>query len=141
MRQKSDYEYVQDLMEFIEGYNVKAIYVDPSAASFKQEMARQGVKGVCDANNDVLTGIRFQSQLLSNGTFKICSCCTEAIKEYTMYMWDSKASEKGMDAPVKRWDHAQDATRYALMTHFFNKKGVGMTERDAEELEKLYRYR
>lgn len=141
MRQKSDYEYVKDFMEFIEGYNVKAIYIDPSAASLRQEMMRNNVHNVYDANNDVLTGIRFQGQLISNGSYKICANCVETIREYSDYMWDARASERGLDAPIKRNDHAKDAERYALMTHFFNRSGPGMTERDAEEMERMYRYR
>ena len=89
----------------MEGFYVKAIYLDPSAASFRQELRRHGVANVRDAKNDVLPGIRYQSLLLSNGTYKICSNCTETIKEYTNYVWDAKASEKGDDKPIKRNDH------------------------------------
>ena len=138
--QKSDYEYAKDLMEFISGYNVKQIYIDPSAASLKQELRRNGVYNVKDADNDVIPGIRFHSQLLSNGTFKICSQCVEAIKEYGNYLWDSKASERGEDKPVKRSDHCMDSIRYALFTHFFNKNlKETFTEEDAIALEKQYR--
>jgi len=31
-----------------------------------------------------------------------------------------------------------DAQRYALFTHFFTGRGHGMTERDAEDLERMY---
>ena len=93
-----------------------------------------------DAQNDVLPGIRFQSQLLSNGTYKICSNCTETLKEYKNYLWDSKASERGEDKPIKNNDHSMDAQRYALYTHFFNKNlRETFTETDAEELERRYR--
>jgi len=105
LRQKSDYDYSLDLMEFIRGYNVKRIYIDPSAASFKQELRRNGIYNVTDAVNDVIPGIRFQSQLLSNGTYKICSNCVNTIKEYSNYLWDSKASERGIDKPIKQYDH------------------------------------
>ena len=104
-RQKSDYEYAMDLIEFIDGYNVEAIYIDPSAASFKQELRRHEVRNVRDAVNDVLPGIRFQGQLLTNGTYKVCSSCIETIKEYTNYVWDTKASQRGEDKPIKQNDH------------------------------------
>lgn len=138
-RQKSDYEYVQDLIRFIDGYHVKQIYIDPSAASLRQEMMRNNVKGIADANNDVLPGIRFQGQLLTNGTYKICENCTESIKEYSNYLWDPKASQRGEDKPIKQSDHSLDAQRYALFTHFFNRSPTHMTERDALELERMYR--
>ncbi|HUU88163.1 MAG TPA: PBSX family phage terminase large subunit [Candidatus Glassbacteria bacterium] len=140
LRQKSDYDYSKDLMEFIEGYYVKTIYIDPSAASFKQELSRNGVRNVADANNDVIPGIRFVGQLITNGTFKICSNCQETIKEFSNYLWDSKASERGIDKPIKKFDHCLDSARYALMSHFFNNIGESMTEEDAESLERKYRY-
>lgn len=138
MRQKSDYEYVKDFIEFVDGYHVKQIYIDPSAASLRQEMLRNGVRGLADAVNDVLPGIRFQGQLLTNGTYKICSNCTESIKEYSNYLWDPKASERGLDEPIKKFDHSLDAQRYALYTHFFNQKTNRMTESDAQEMERMY---
>jgi PBSX family phage terminase large subunit len=139
LRQKSDYEYALDMEEFIKGYNVKSIYIDPSAASFKQELKRNGIYNVIDAKNDVIPGIRFQAQLLSNGTYKICSNCIETIKEYRNYLWDSKASEKGEDKPIKQFDHAMDSQRYALFTHFFTKSlRPEFTAEDADKLEQMY---
>jgi len=138
LRQKSDYDYAKDLIEFIDGHNVRSIYIDPSAASFKQELMRNGVHNVMDGDNNVLTGIRFQSQLLSNGSYKICSNCVHAIKEYSNYLWDAKVAERGEDKPIKRSDHSLDAQRYALMTHLFYKTGASMTERDAQEMERRY---
>jgi len=117
-RQKTDTEYAEDLKDFISGVNVQAIYLDPSAASFRAELYRQGVDQVYDADNDVLNGIRFQSQLLANGTYKISKRCKNTIREYATYVWDTKASEKGDDKPVKDHDHCMDAQRYALYTHF-----------------------
>ncbi len=141
MRQKSDYEYSKDLIEFIDGYLVEAIYIDPSAASFKQELRRNDVQHVRDAANDVVPGIRYQGQLLTNGTYKICSNCKETIKEYTNYVWDSKASERGEDKPVKQHDHTKDAERYALYTHFFERSGSRMTEDEAQMMENAYTYK
>lgn len=139
LRQKSDYEYAKDLQQFVEGYNVKRIYIDPSAASLRQELRRNGVYNLADAVNDVIPGIRFVGQLLTNGTYKICANCTNTIKEYSNYLWDSKASQRGEDKPLKINDHAMDAQRYALYTHFFNKKiGPSMTEEDAQRLEEMY---
>lgn len=140
-RQKSDTEYVRDMVEFIKGYNVKAIYIDPSAASLKQELIRQGVMNVRDAENDVVPGIRYVGQLLTNGTFKIYSCCKETIKEFNNYVWDIKASNKGEDRPVKDNDHCMDAMRYAIFTHFFKKSENSMTEAQAKALENAYYFR
>lgn len=139
LRQKSDYDYVKDFINFIDGYFVKAIYLDPSAASLKQEMKRHQVRSVFDAKNDVLAGIRFQGQLLTNGTYKICSQCIKSIQEYNNYLWDSKATQQGKDVPLKKSDHSLDAQRYALYTHFFKKSSDTMTENEADYLESLYK--
>lgn len=142
LRQKSDYEYVKDLMKFIAGYNIKQIYIDPSAASLKQEMMRNDVENVMDAENEVLPGIRYVGQLITNGTFKVCSNCVETIKEFSNYLWDSKASLRGEDKPIKQSDHLLDSIRYALYTHFFKMPlGYGMEEKEAEELERMYQWR
>lgn len=133
-RQKTDTEYAEDLISFIRDYNVTNIYLDPSAASFRAELYRQGVDQICDADNDVLNGIRFQSQLLANGTYKICKACKNTIREYATYVWDIKASEKGDDKPVKEHDHSMDAQRYALYTHFGQELGTTMKPEDVDRM-------
>jgi PBSX family phage terminase large subunit len=105
MRQKTDTEYAQDLKNFIAGYRVQSIYLDPSAVSFRVELQRMGVQNIYEANNDVLDGIRYHSALISNGTFKICRNCKYAIEEYGTYRWDEKAAARGEDKPLKENDH------------------------------------
>lgn len=119
-RQKTDTDYVEDLEKFIDGRNVKYIYVDPSATSLKVEMMRHGLDAVTNADNDVINGIRLVSTMLMNGTFKLCSNCKDTIREFQTYRWDEKAGLKGKDQPIKENDHAMDSLRYALYTHFIN---------------------
>jgi len=133
-RQKTDTEYSEDLIGFIRGYNVQTIYIDPSAASFKLELSRQGIDQVSDADNDVINGIRFVSQLLSNGTFKVCAGCRNTIKEFGTYVWDVKASEKGEDRPVKKFDHCMDSLRYALFTHFGDNMSSNLKPEDIDRM-------
>ena len=104
-KQKSDYDYTLDLIDFMDGYYVKNIYLDPSAASFKQELIRNGITNFSDGDNDVLSGIRYVSMLMTNGTFKVCMNCVNTIKEFSTYLWDAKASERGVDKPLKKHDH------------------------------------
>lgn len=136
--QKSDYEYAQDFIDFIDGYYVKNIYLDPSAASFRRELKRNGVSSIIDANNDVIPGIRFVANMLSSGQFKVCKSCTNTIREIETYVWDEKAALRGEDKPVKKNDHILDGVRYALMTHFFNKSNKGMSEDEANRMEDVY---
>jgi len=117
-RQKTDTEYAEDLRNFIEGYPIRTIYIDPSAASFKLECQRGGIRNILDAENEVLDGIRFVATLLTNGTLKITRQCPNLIKEMAAYVWDSKAKNLGEDKPLKKNDHLQDALRYLCYTAF-----------------------
>lgn len=134
-RQKTDTEFVEDLKKFIGDKVVRCVYVDPSAASFKLEMMRQGIGGVMDADNDVLSGIRFLSSALSNGTIKIMRCCKNLIREFQTYRWDEKVSLKGFDKPIKEWDHCLDSARYAIFSHF---RSVLTGEDTREDLDNIY---
>lgn len=134
MRQKTDSEYAMDLKRFIEGYPVKSIYLDPSAASLKAELRREGMTNVYDANNDVMNGIRYQTDLLANGTYKICSECKNTIAEYSTYVWDTKATLRGVEKPLKVNDHLKDAERYATFTHFFNKSINRLSPEDIDRM-------
>ncbi len=131
-RQKADSEYASDLCNFIDGYNVRAIYVDPSAASFKLECRKSGINIIFDAENEVHSGIRFQTQHLQNGSYKICKCCKRTIEEYGNYLWDLKASINGIERPLKKHDHTKDAERYALYTHLFNRSIDRLNPEDIE---------
>ena len=109
-KQKTDAEYADDLKKWLDGTRIKAMIVDPSAASFIAELRKRGYK-VIKANNDVLDGIRLVGMLL-----KFSSSCTETIKEFASYIWDEKAAEHGEDKPVKQHDHGCDAVRYFVST-------------------------
>lgn len=121
-RQKNNTELAEDFLKFIDGHPVKFVYVDPSASSFKLELRRLGMPvPIRDAENDVLNGIQELSTLLSNGDLKISKSCRNLIEEMQAYSWDTKKSEKGEDAPIKKFDHALDSMRYAIFSYFGHK--------------------
>ena len=103
------------MKEWLDGTKIRAIIVDPSAASFIAELRKRGYK-VLKANNDVLDGIRLVGMLLNLGMLVFSSSCVETIKEFTSYIWDEKAMERGEDKPVKQHDHSMDAVRYFVST-------------------------
>lgn len=115
-RQKTDSEYADDLKAFCKDLPISQIFIDPSAASFKLECQRQGIRNLYDANNDVLDGIRFVSSLFINGTLKICSQCANLIKEMASYRWDDKSKLSGIDKPLKQDDHLADCLRYIIFS-------------------------
>lgn len=122
-RQKTDAEFSADLKAWLCGLEIRAVILDPAAASFKAQLEKDGFK-VKKAKNDVLDGIRFVATLLNQGSIFIDKSCENLIKEFASYIWDAKAAEKGEDKPVKDHDHALDALRYLCMTVIRMRPGI-----------------
>lgn len=114
-RSKDDAEYARDLKEFIGSTKIRSVIIDPSALSFKVTVRKLGIP-VRDADNSVIDGIRTVSRLLAGGNLHVNPSCTNLIREFSGYVWDAKAQEKGEDKPMKQNDHAEDALRYVCMT-------------------------
>lgn len=119
-RQKTDLEHYESLLELIGGREVAAVAVDPSAASFIEVIKRGGKYTVFPADNNVLDGIRKVSSKLKSGEIRICACCKDSIREFSLYRWDTKG---GNDCPVKENDHAMDDIRYFVTTILENDDG------------------
>jgi PBSX family phage terminase large subunit len=115
-RQKTNSEYATDVAKFLEGYDVKTIYIDPSAASFKVDLRRRGFH-VIDADNEVLDGINYLHSEMKAGSVLICKECINTIREIKSYVWHPKCLERGEDEPLKQNDHCVDALRYAIKSH------------------------
>lgn len=115
LRQKDDQEYVKDIKNFIGDKQYITMILDPSALSFKVALKRAGFR-VKDADNDVLDGIRLVIQMICSGKLKVNAKCKDLIDEFSAYLWDEKAAEKGKEIPVKANDHALDALRYFVKT-------------------------
>jgi PBSX family phage terminase large subunit len=116
-RQLTDAEYADAFVEFLGDDHPARTYVDPSAASFIQELRSRGF-AVLPADNDVLSGIRYVSGMLTAGRYTLDRACTHTVEEFGAYVWDPRAAQRGEDAPLKRYDHAMDRDRYALYSHF-----------------------
>jgi PBSX family phage terminase large subunit len=110
-RQKTDSQYANDLIDFIGAETINQIIIDPSAASFKAELNFRNLS-VFEADNEVLDGIRMVATELGLKRIQIDPSCTNCIQEFTSYVWDIKASEKGEDKPLKTNDHSMDCVRY-----------------------------
>ena len=113
---KTDEEHYADLVKLIGGCNIRAVIVDPSAASFIQTIRRHGKYAVIHANNRVLDGIRLTSQCIQNHKIMFNDCCENSFREFASYVWDTQASaRRGIDTVVKQNDHAMDDIRYFCM--------------------------
>lgn len=115
-RQKTNSEYADDVEAFLEPYGVRNVYVDPSAASFILELRKRGIHVVA-ADNDVIPGLTFMCSEMAKGNLFVCKDCPILIKEIESYVWDSRASDRGEDKPLKKNDHCIDSARYCSYTH------------------------
>lgn len=114
-KQKTDAEYADDLENWLDKMEIRAIIVDPAAASFIAELRKRGFK-IIKAKNDVEDGIRLVATKLNLQKIVFSTTCINTIKEFASYIWDKKAAENGEDKPVKQYDHAMDAVRYFVYT-------------------------
>lgn len=107
--QLTDEEYYTALEGLAGGRQINALIIDPSAASFIQTVRRHGKYKIIKADNDVLAGINRVCQALKNDEIFFSPCCTDAIREFSVYRWDNGIKK---DAPKKENDHAMDDIRY-----------------------------
>lgn len=114
--QKTDAQYADDMAVFMGDRPADQclIIVDPSAASFIQELRSRGWV-VKEADNEVLDGIRKVGALYAKRQIRINrNNCKGLISETQSYVWDDKATERGEEKPVKQLDHGPDALRYRV---------------------------
>lgn len=121
-KQKTDGEYADDFEKWLDGVPIRAVIVDPAAASFIAELGKRGYR-VLKADNDVEDGIREVASLLNMGLLVFCDACVNTVMEFGSYIWDEKAAQRGEDRPVKENDHAMDAVRYFVYTILSKRTG------------------
>lgn len=116
-RQLTDVEYSQRLRTWLtsQGVQPESVVVDPSAASFMQQLQRDGISPT-PADNAVLDGIRTVSSLMAAGRLRVHRSCKGLLDELPSYSWDEKLARRGLDAPMKVADHSVDALRYVIRT-------------------------
>ena len=120
MKQKTDNEYskdLKDLLESIKPRRVQAIIIPDDALSFIAECRKQRIGPIRVYKRDpgtVIKGIRTQANTLSKREYFILDDPSNwpIIEEYSSYVWDPKAQERGEDAPLKQNDHGKDMERY-----------------------------
>ena len=112
-RQKTDSEHYEALCELAGGRKIKAVIVDPSAASFIECIRRDGRFKVMPARNDVIDGIRRVSDCLKSGNLMFAPACKDSIREFGLYRWEENSAK---DSVRKENDHAMDDIRYFVST-------------------------
>lgn len=117
-QQLTDSEYSTELRAWLDlaPSPPRWVAIDPSAESFHVQCHRDGLRGVVDADNSVLNGIRLVASLLACRRLIVHSSCRGLIGELPGYAWDDSAAARGEDKPVKVNDHSCDALRYGIAT-------------------------
>lgn len=114
-RQKTVSELTDGLETMLDGLVPRQIIIDPSASALILECRKRGYK-VKSAINDVLDGITDVSTMIGSNKLFFDESCKHTLAEFGLYSWDTKASERGEDKPVKEHDHCMDAVRYFVKT-------------------------
>jgi hypothetical protein len=120
MKQKTDGEYCEDLkklISFIEPRQVQAIIIPDDALSFIAECNKQRIRPIKvykRLSGSVIKRIRVQANVLAYEKYFIFDDKSNIpiIDEYSSYVWDPKAQERGEDAPLKQNDHGKDMEGY-----------------------------
>jgi hypothetical protein len=126
MRRRTDLEYARNLRDWladvrapgphdVRGMVPPILAVDPSAASFRVQLAQIGIDSAT-ADNDVKAGIRDVGSAIAADRLYVCEDAKHLIDEIPSYSWDDKAAKLGKDEPIKIDDHGCDQLRYIVRT-------------------------
>lgn len=113
-RQKTDRQYREDLEKFIKPGTL--VVIPPECASFDTELTQAGIWHT-DADNEVLDGIKWVATLLALRKLRFHRRNTvHTQSQMQTYMWDPKASQRGIEQPLKQKDDGPDMVRYFAKT-------------------------
>ncbi|MFK0217934.1 PBSX family phage terminase large subunit [Streptomyces vinaceus] len=115
-RQMTDAQYSRAVRDWLAELDVQPewTFIDPSAASYSNQLWADGHPGVTRAVNDVIDGIRSVSVALAADVLRIHRSCEGLLGELPNYVWSEEAATRGEDKPVKKDDHSVDALRYVI---------------------------
>lgn len=114
-------EHIRIAQELKEKYNIVRFFADPSEPEHIMKFNNAGLLTV-EAKNDVLPGIAKVSSMLriqEDGKPRLIvnASCVKTINEFQMYRYPNKKEDRPVqENPMKMFDHAMDAIRYALFT-------------------------
>ena len=117
-----DHEQLKEQALFLKKkYNIGNFYCDPSEPMFIQSFQRAGINAV-EAENEVMPGIKAVAQMLQTAgdnrpRLMVNQRCLNTINEFQVYKYPNEKEGKQVDEqPIKVFDHAMDALRYAVMS-------------------------
>lgn len=121
-RQKPPSEYAKDFKSFYEKVEeiterkIEAIYIDPSARGFAEEIKRILPQArITPASNTVKIGIERTQKLFSFMKLFVNKNQDKLINEMGLYKYNKDLLDKGKEEVIKTNDHCCDALRYYIM--------------------------
>lgn len=126
---QTDAERVEDILQLQEDYKLgkhNIFYASHDAESLRTALEKdERIKLTVDTfMPDTLDCINRMSSLFHTNQLRIHERCKETIKQVQGYEWDSKASQRGEDKPVKKDDHLVDSMRGPIMHDLTGKRIV-----------------
>ena len=120
--QKAPSQYARDFKAFCDGlektygHPVTWVTIDPSARGLAEEIKRIMPNIMWKpADNSVALGISRTQKLLTYRCMSISNKQPHLQQEMGLYQYDEKSIERGVEEPLKKNDHCEDATRYVVM--------------------------
>jgi hypothetical protein len=113
MRQLTDGEYAEKLIEFMGPNRGCEVRIPPDALSFRQECINRGI-WVTRANNEVLEGIQTVAGMMVMRKLRVNRQCKRTIRGVNTYAWDPNKARRGIEEPLAQGDDEASALRYGL---------------------------
>lgn len=120
-------DFVKIVSDAQKKYEISTFYADPSEPQNIQLMKNAGLN-VLGADNELLPGINKVGTKLSKKptgeySLTVSPSCVNLIMEFENYRYpENKEGHAERDVPIKAFDHAMDALRYAI---YSREKGTG----------------
>jgi len=114
-RNKLPEESGKDILRLSEGEIIDSVFCDPSNPAAIEQYRRIGLSAV-PADNAVKTGIENVISMLRSDRLFIFKGLNNLLDEIENYRWKTQ-DNKITDEPLKEYDHAVDALRYAINTY------------------------
>ena len=103
------------------------IYADCAEPKSIADIAEAGFNVIpCDKGAPVHSDkLKFQLQWMQGWTLRVTKSSLDLINELRNYTWAKDRDGKSLNEPIDKFNHALDALRYAVWTHFGQDAGTG----------------
>lgn len=124
----------EQIADYVKSCKFNYVYPDPENPSAIEVLNRKGisVREVTKGKGSVESGISAVRNLFKQNKLHIHESCVNLISELETYTYKEKSPNSNEpEQPVKEHDHAVDALRYLITTHFID------TDIESEKAERM----